>query len=183
MEYRVICSSSPHVVSCGVFSAWCDLDELVRESLGHSTSLTNAILALGYPYGAFAPQKRKSLHRAGNDVVRELTVLFHMLHFSQTTATMMADLKGERDTKEAEETEETDRTADASIAQDTKQCPLPHPFQYPMRPPRIKAPIPERLQASEHRPSPHSNYPFTVSLRPKNRCTMRSVARDARALC
>ncbi|OAA64213.1 hypothetical protein SPI_02860 [Niveomyces insectorum RCEF 264] len=204
MEYRVLCASFPRVVSSGLFSAWCDLGELVHQSLGHRTSLSNSLSALGYPYGAFVHRKRSRLHRAGNDVVRELTVLLHILHFYQTTTSLPAGSRSDEDSRHAEETDEagrrkdiaddasdklpddnvltTGKTYNAATGQDRQQHPLSHPFQYPMRPPRIKAPTPERREASEHRPSPHSDYPFTVSLRPENGGSMRAVARDARAL-
>lgn len=172
MEYGIFCSSFPRVItmSCGLFSGWCDLYELTRQSLGSSTNLINVLLALGYPYSAFAPGKRNGLHRAGNDVVRELTVLLHILHFSfsQTERTIPT-------------TTTTTTTIPASSAQPQ------HPFQHPMRPPRMrraerKAAERKALRAGQYRPSPHSDYPFTVSIRLEDRCTMAPVAQDEQAL-
>ena len=88
MECTVLCSRLAQAVLSGHLSAWCDLDDLVIQTLGEASPMTEVVVALVYPFGNLVPPSRHKSHRAGNDVVRALVILLHMLHFSQTTGTI-----------------------------------------------------------------------------------------------
>lgn len=82
MEYMILCSSLPEILAGGFFSSWFDLQEMVHDICGTRPSLTDALLALGFPYGPLIYRRRATQHWAGNDVVRELAVLIHILHYA-----------------------------------------------------------------------------------------------------
>lgn len=196
-ECMVLCSRLPQAVLSGHLSVWCDLDDLVIQTLGEASSMTEVIMALGYPFGALVPRGRKTSHRAGNDVIRVLVILLHMLNFYQTTGTIPPRVppvyrkkrrssnddgpERHQDAKPKETTADSKETTWASTStQETQGSFLLHPFQHPMRPLRMAKP--KEDQPGLCRPSPFTDYPFTVFLCLRNRKSMRNVARDYKVL-
>lgn len=195
-ECRVLCTQLVQSVSSGYLSAWCDISDIVTDTMSYPSPMIEALMALGYQFGDLVPFSRHRTHRAGNDTIRVLVILLHILHFSQTTGIIPPRvprvMMKKRDKYNVDGTKRKATKGEHKFAQipaavspmtstdGTDEPLIPHPFQHPMRP--IAVEKERHFKPGTVRPSPYADYPFTVLLQRWKDVSLRSVVKDNKEL-
>lgn len=88
-EFAVLNTMFPQIISGGFFSAWIDLQEIANDMCdrGYKIGLQDALLSLGFSRGTLSRFSKHLQHSAGNDVIRELAILVHLLHYAHLNST------------------------------------------------------------------------------------------------
>ncbi|KAK3192191.1 hypothetical protein K4F52_001821 [Lecanicillium sp. MT-2017a] len=132
-EFRILANQYPCLL--GSFTSWVDVQELCKETtaLPQAPSLRNSLVAFGFDTEFPTNASRNPHHNAGNDSMRTISVLVHLLHYPprghELAQTCSANTSGRAKQREHRQREKINMTKSDLFAKR-----YPHPREkYPFR--------------------------------------------------